>query len=88
MRRKYRSHAGIVHDILSVLQREGVMPATRITLYANLPYDRLKVILSSLEANGLVAKTEKGYDITEKGVEALSILRRSRKLLESLGFKL
>ena len=88
MRRKYRSHAGIVHDILSVLQREGAMPATRITLYANLPYDRLKVILSSLEANGLVTNTKEGYEITEKGLEALDTLRRSRKLLESLGFKL
>ncbi len=88
VRKKYRSQAGIVHDVLDTLQREGVLPATRIATYANLPYDRLKVILSSLEANGLVVKTEDGYKITAKGVEALNILKRSRKLLESLGFRL
>ncbi len=88
VRRKYRSQAGIVHDILEVLQREGAMPATRIATYANLPYDRLKLILLSLEESGLVVKTEDGYDITEKGLEALNTLRRSRKLLESLGFRL
>ncbi len=88
VRKKYRSQAGIVHDILEVLQREGDMPATRIAIYANLPYDRLKVILLSLEVNELITKTENGYNITKKGIEALNILRRSRKLLESLGFKL
>jgi len=88
VRRKYRSQAGIVHDILEVLHEEGAMPATRIATYANLPYDRLKIILSSLEESGLIAKEEGGYVITEKGIEALTILRKSRKLLESLGFKL
>ncbi len=88
VRRKYRSQTGILHDILEVLQREGSMPAKRIATYANLPYNRLKLILLSLEESGLVVKNEEGYDITEKGLEAPNTLRRSRKLLESLGFRL
>ena len=89
VRRKYRSQAGIIHDVLEALQRYGPLPPTRIATYANLPYDRLRVILASLEANGLVERGKDGaYTITRRGVEALESLRRARRLLESLGFKL
>ncbi len=89
VRRKYRSQAGIVHDILKVLSEHGPLPATRIATYANLPYDRLRVILASLESNGLIERTDKGYyTITSKGLEALATLHHTLKLLENLGFKL
>lgn len=88
MRRRYRSQAGIVHDILDALHREGPLPATRIAMQANLPYDRLKAMLSQLEADGLVARTEHGYKITPKGLQVLNTLKRCRSLLESLGFRL
>jgi len=89
VRRKYRSQAGIVLDILEALAAEGPMPATRLTYYANLPYDRLKIILESLVEEGLVERDEnRYYRITEKGLEALKTLRETRKLLESMGFRL
>lgn len=88
-RKKYRSQAGIVHDILESLQRHGPLPATRLATYANLPYDRLRIILASLEANGLVEKGEDGrYFLTPRGLEALEALRRTRRIIEGLGFRL
>jgi len=88
VRRRYRSQAGIILDILEVLHEHGPLPASRIATYANLPYDRLKVIIESMEEKGLVERTPEGhYTITPKGEEALATLRRSRKLLESLGFR-
>ncbi len=88
MRRKYRSQAGIILAILSVLAEEGPMPPTRIATHANLPYDRLKAILASLEERGLVERVEEGYAITDKGFEALRVLREAHSFLSSLGFKL
>ncbi len=37
VRRKYRSQAGIVLDILDAVSREGPLPATRLTLHTNVP---------------------------------------------------
>lgn len=89
VRKRYRSQAGIVHDILEALQAHGPMPPTKIATYANLPYDRLRIILASLEANKLIEKDDHGrYKITDQGHKALTTLRQTRKLLENLGFKL
>ena len=89
VRRKYRSQAGIVLDILEALEAEGPMPATRLTYYANIPYDRLRIILEGLVTEGLVERDDdRYYRITGKGVEALRVLRETRRLLESMGFKL
>ena len=89
-RRKYRSQAGIVLDILETLISEGPMRATRLATYANLPYDRLKVVLESLVAKGHVRFDEetRTYSITKEGERALQTLRETRKILEALGFKL
>lgn len=87
-RRKYRSQAGIIYDILKILSSEGPLPPTRIATYANLPYDRLKVIINSLEEKGFIERTEDGYVITEEGYKALRVLEESLVLLKTLGFRL
>lgn len=87
-RHKYRSQAGIIYDILKILSNEGPLPPTRIATYANLPYDRLKVIINSLEEKGLIEKIEGGYVITEEGYKALRVLEESLVLLKTLGFRL
>ena len=87
VRRRYRSHAGVIHDILETLYRKGPLPASKIARHANIPYDRFKIILASLEENGLVRKSGQDYEITSKGREALFTLKKSRRLLESLGFR-
>ncbi len=87
-RRKYRSLAGIILDILETLNTHGPMPATRIATYANLPYDRLKPILETLEEKHYVEKTEDGYTITDEGRKALAKLREAANLLRMLGYKL
>ena len=89
VRRKYRSQAGIILDILEALHRDGPMPPTRLSYYANIPYDRLRLILRELANKELVTYVpgERLVEITGKGLEALLVLRRSRKLLESLGFR-
>ncbi len=91
MRRRYRSSAGIIHDILEVLLREGELPATRIAQYANLPYDRLKAMLEKLEEEGLVERREEEgktlYRVTRKGAEAYQKLHAVKVLMERLGYK-
>ncbi|NOZ89615.1 MAG: hypothetical protein GXO15_06800 [Crenarchaeota archaeon] len=88
-RRKYRSQAGIILDILEALEREGPLPATRLMYHANLPYNRLKETLARMLEEGLVEETgEKRYAITQRGREALRVLRESRRILESLGYRL
>ena len=87
-RRKYRSQAGIILDILEALARESPQPATRLMYTANLPYNRLRETLLRLVDEGLVEETEgRHYRITEKGREALRVLRDARRVLETLGYK-
>ncbi len=87
-RKKYRSQAGIILSILEILVREGPIPPTRLATYANLPYDRLKIILASMEDKGLIKRVDEGYIITDQGYEALSVLRKAHSYLEYLGFRL
>ncbi len=88
-RRKYRSQAGIILDILEALERNGPLNVTRLMYYANLPYGRLRETLSKLLEQGLVSECEEArYCLTRKGREALQKLREVRGLLESLGYKL
>ncbi len=87
-RKKYRSQAGIVLDILEALQSEGPMRPSRLALYANMPYSRLKEVLVRLESQYLVETLEDGrIAITYTGIEALKKLKEARRLLEGLGYK-
>ncbi|AEM38897.1 transcriptional regulator PadR family protein [Pyrolobus fumarii 1A] len=91
MRRRYRSQAGIIHDILLVLSREGPINSTRLAQLANLPYDRLRELLDRLVAEGLVETVEEGdrklYRITPQGLDALRKLQAAKEVLERLGYK-
>ncbi len=88
-RKKYRSQAGIILDILEALSEKGPLPPTRLMYAANLPYNRLKEVLARLESKSLVGVDEEGrYYLTEKGAEALKRLREARILIEHLGYKL
>jgi len=93
MRRRYRSQAGILHDVLEVLLREGPLNATRIAQLANLPYDRLRLLLDRLIELGLVELVEDDegrrlYRITQEGLEAYQKLHAAKEILEKLGYRL
>ena len=88
MRRKYRSAAGIIYDVLRVLDEKGPLPPTRLATFTNLPYDRLRIFLESLKEKGYIEEDEEGIEVTESGREALKKLEEAKKLMEFLGFKL
>ncbi len=90
-RKKYRSQAGIIYDVLRTVMEYGEVSMTHIMYGANLPFDRTKEIVKSLVNRGLLERvTVNGktvYRMTRKGYEALKELEKAKKLLEELGFK-
>jgi len=92
LRRKYRSQAAIIRDILKVIWEKGKVKPSRLACYANLPYDRLQKYLEILESKGCVRKEvsngDQWYILTETGFRILKELNRLQKIFESLGLKL
>ncbi|MHA1617405.1 MAG: winged helix-turn-helix domain-containing protein [Candidatus Njordarchaeales archaeon] len=93
MRRKYRSHVGVLLDILRAIDEEGGANISRIMLKANLPYDRLKFYLEKLVKEGYIVteQDDEGriiYKLTEKGVKVLGELIFLKKFFESMGLPL
>lgn len=90
-RKKYRSQAGIIYDILKTVKELGEAAPTRIMYGANLPFDRAKALTEELVKKGLLEKIDiegRTYlRLTQKGYEALKELEKTKKLLEELGFK-
>jgi predicted transcriptional regulator len=90
-RKKHRSQAGIIYDVLRTIRELGETPPTRIMYGANLPYDRTKEIVSKLVKKGLIKEVEydgrKYYVLTEEGVKALNELEKTKNLLEKLGLR-
>jgi len=88
---KYRSQAGIIYDVLKTVEELGRAPPTRIMYGANLPFDRAKRIIASLEEKGLLRLVEEDnkryYELTPKGYDALRELERTKRLLEQLGLR-
>ena len=89
---RYRSQAGIVYDVLRTINELGRAPPTRIMYGANMPFDRTRKILETLEKRGLIKsmETEDGrrlYVLTPKGYDALNELERTKRLLEGLGLR-
>lgn len=81
-----------MYDILRTISELGEAPPTRIMYGANLPFDRTRHMLNSLEKRGLVKTVDRGdgrktYVLTPKGHDALRELERTKKLLESLGIR-
>lgn len=90
-RKKYRSQAGIIYDILQTVYELGEAAPTRIMYGANLPFDRAKLLIETLVKKGLLERVtvkDRTYlRLTEKGYEALKELEKSKRILEELGFK-
>ncbi len=88
-RRRYRSRLSVLVEILRVLKQVGPMPATRLCEYVNMPYDRLKLIIVSLEKNMIISARDTGksrvYYITEKGLKELDKLEKALDILVKLG---
>ncbi len=88
MRRRYRSVAGIMLDIMKCLEEED-MVLTKLATCANLPYDRAKNIVDKMLEKGYLAKEEDGtITLTPKGIEVMKKLEEVKGLMEALGFKL
>ncbi len=89
MRRKYRSQAAIVMDMLeAVAANPGIAP-TRLGQEVNVPYSRLVEYLRLLREKGLIYEGEKGgLHLTEEGFRYLTEMRRFRRIFSSLGLML
>lgn len=88
MRRKYRSQAAIVADMLEAISRNPGIAPTRLGQEVNVPYSRLTQYLKILEKKNLVTVGEYGLYITENGLRFLSEVKRLKKLFSSLGLVL
>jgi len=90
-RRRPRSKARIVYELLLALQRRGPMAPSRLATLLGLPYDRLSSLLDELQRRGLVARREEGghtvVEATEEGGRALASLARALRVLEELGLE-
>ena len=87
MRRKYRSQAAIICDILEALSSKPGIAPTRLSQEVNVPYTRLTGYLKLLKEKGLIFE-DKGLYLTEEGFKMLVEMRRVRKIFSSLGLKL
>jgi predicted transcriptional regulator len=90
VRRKYRSQASIILDVLEAMNMD--VRITEIMTKANLPYDRLKEILNHLLEKKLVEARKLGdsnlYSITLEGMKVRNELRKLRRLFDELGLTL
>ncbi len=92
MRKKYRSHIGVLLDILRAIEDDPEATITRIIMIANIPYTRLKGYLEKLEERGFIRKVKTGnkviLELTDEGRKFLMYLERLGKMLKDLGFPL
>ncbi|RLG43739.1 MAG: hypothetical protein DRN78_01275 [Thermoproteota archaeon] len=88
MRRKYRSQAAIIADMLEAISRNPGIAPTRLGQKANVPYSRLTQYLKILEEKNLVTVEDGGLYITENGLRFLNEVRRLKSLFSSLGLVL
>lgn len=88
MRRKYRSQAAIIADMLEAISRNPGIAPTRLGQEANVPYSRLTQYLKILEEKNLVTVEDGGLYITENGLRFLNEVRRLKSLFSSLGLVL
>jgi len=88
MSRRKRSKLLIVMSILEALAESDAVP-TRLTVVANMPYDRLVKLLKELEAQELIEIVDAGRSkvvkLTSKGYGLLNELRRIKKILDEYG---
>jgi len=92
VRKKYRSHVGVLLDILQAISEENEPTITRIIYRANISHDRLKKYISRLLEQGYIRKKEVNgriiYFLTDKGVKLMRELQLVRSVFDVLGFQL
>ena len=89
----YRTHVSIIADILSTAKQysyEGYdsgATVTHLIRKANVPYQRLSSIVSTLTQSGLLYEDSAKYKISEKGIEFLKAYSEFKGFAESFGLK-
>ena len=92
MRRRYRSHVGVLLDILRAIDSEGKTTISNIIQLANIPYERLKLYIQKLLEEEYIAEIKENdktyYKITDKGYKLLDELSAIKRIFDKLGFML
>jgi len=89
----YRTHVSIIADILSTARQysyEGYdsgATVTHLIRKANVPYQRLSSIVSSLKQSGLLQEDSARYRISQKGIEFLEAYSEFKGFAETFGLK-
>jgi len=90
--RRYRSRVGILLSILETIHREEYATITEIVVKANIPHDRLKIILDRLLREEYVELIEerdrKYYTLTPSGYKLMRELQKIKRLMDELGLSL
>jgi len=89
----YRTHVSIIADILYTAKQysyEGYSSGATVTHLirkANVPYQRLSSIVSSLKQSGLLQEDSARYRISQKGIEFLEAYSEFKGFAETFGLK-
>jgi len=90
MARKHRSKIKLLIDILDSIDENKDTNLTYISMKANIPHNRLKPIIKSLESRGLIKINKKDnktmiISLTENGYKLLSDLKAFYRILDQIG---
>ncbi len=85
-----RDKIGIIFDILTAIDKKGgKIKPTHLLYKANLSHQRMKKYITELLEKGLIEETSqngnKGYSITEKGMQFINEYTRIKQFTESFG---
>lgn len=89
----YRTHVSIIADILYTAKQysyEGYSSGATVTHLirkANVPHQRLSLIVSTLTQTGLLHEDSAKYRISEKGIEFLKAYSDFKGFAETFGLK-
>ena len=89
----YRTHVSIVADILATAKQysyegyDGGATVTRLIRKANVPHQRLSLMVSTLTQSGLLREDSAKYRISEKGIEFLRAYSEFKGFAESFGLR-
>jgi predicted transcriptional regulator len=88
-RQRKRNRFEIYYDILTALNNEIVehkRPSlTRVAAHVNMPYDRLRGVLTYLTGIGFCERQLACFSVTEKGMEFLLEYRRFNESIIKMG---
>lgn len=92
MRKRYRSHVGVLLDILKAIDSEGQTTISSIIQLANIPYERLRHYISKLLDEGYIKEVRRGdktyYEMTKKGYMLMDELSMIKRIFDRMGFLL